>query len=630
MSRLGPGRPLCLGVRAKWLLIVLFACGEATPPVAPGFGLQRLNRRQYDRSVRDLLGVTETPANTFPEDELQLGFDNQADALHLSPLHLEMYLRAAERLAEALSPSPPSSRIEGTSLRAEVGAKHRDEGWRFRAGALTVPLPTLGPGHYRLGLGLRALAAGSTPPLRIELDERPLAEVQLSIDGPVIELAFSQAATATPQLGLVLPEANDGVVLDWVRIDGPLDPNSTACADRVCAAEKLSAWARRAFRRPLDPDPLPTLLSVYDRAYQDGEPPERALALALETILMSPHFLFRVEPAGGEGASVDAYSLASRLSYFFWSSLPDDALLARAEDGSLLDPVTQRAEVARLLDDPRSAGLIEGFGEQWLSGEALKKATPDPGTYPGLDPQLLSSAGTEQHLFLEALFAEDLPLHSAVSADFSVVDPVLARHYGWADPGPGWSKVKSEGGRRGVLGQAAFLIATAHPTRSSPVRRGKWILERLLCQSPPPPPPNIPGLPEGPGRGTARDQAEAHRSRPECKACHAAIDPLGLALEPFDGVGRARIHDDGRPIDARGQLLDGTPFNGPAELASVLAARPELSSCLTRQLAIYGLGRGILESEAEALTHWSKSPGWRSLASAIAESPNFRAARRRH
>lgn len=609
----------------RWIGPVLFlvACGEAAPPQDGTWALHRLNRREHERSLQTLTSAPLPFGRDLPEDERARGFDNQTDALHLSPLHLELSLRAAERAAQVLSPAPPSLRLEGTTLRAELGARYHELGWRFRGGTLVVPLPQLGPGHYRVALRLIHLGAGTTGPITASLPSGS-SELTATPEGTITTHNLMLTSTRAPELELQHPGGED-VVLDWIRIDGPAGPDALPAERLDEAVAAVWSLADRAYRRPLAEAERLRLAQVVQRAYQNGAPLARAQALGIQAVLLSPYFLFRVEAPGPDGQTVDDATFAARLASFLHADLPDAALRALADGGALADPEVRAAEVARLLDDPKVEGLVVGFGDQWLNGRALAQVHLDPELFPEATPELFASALAEERAFLAALIAEDRPLAAVVDADFAFVDRQLAKLYGFGpdEAQPTRTPIPAGEPRRGVLGQVAFSLVTAHPTRTSPVRRGHFVLSQLLCTPPPPPPPAVAALPDTPGLGTARERAMAHRSRPECAGCHQAIDPIGLALEPLDALGRWRTTDEGRPIDARGALLDGTPFDGPAELSAVLAARPELTRCITQQLAGYALGRGLREAEGPEWTEWARSPGWRQLITQIALSPAF-------
>ena len=494
--------------------------------------LHRLNRVEYDNTVRDLLGDTTRPSREFPSDDHGFGFDNNADVLSLSPLLGEKYSAAAEGLVE------------------------------------------------------RAWERESHP---------------------------------------------QGALAPLVRVCDP-DVEGAPCVERI-----LRTFATRAWRRPVTPAELSRLLRFVDLAAAQEDVPSAGVKLALQAVLVSPHFLYRPEPGGGGAPGtvqpVGDHALASRLSYFLWSSMPDEALLAAAESGGLRTPEGIEQQVRRMLGDPRARALVQNFAGQWLYTRALDPAQGGEGRFPGLDDVVRASMKEETERFFEAFLHEDRPLDGMLDADFTFLNDALATHYGLPLPGStalNPVKLPPGAGRGGLLTQGAFLVATSHSDRTSPVLRGKWVLGQLLCRSPPPPPADVGTLPEEPAPGTSvREQLEQHRANPSCASCHKVMDPIGFGLETFDRVGRLRtMEEGGAQIDATGELPGGQRFEGALELSAILKQAPALTSCVARQLMVYGLGRGstpdddcILNELAEA----AKARGNRlsDLIVLIARSPQF-------
>lgn len=457
--------------------------------------LRRLNRAEYNNTIRDLIGVPFQPAEDFPADDVGYGFDNIGDVLSLPPLLMEKYLAAAER---------------------------------------------------------------------------------------IVTLARSD------------PEV-------WKRIvfELPQGKNSEDGARKV-----LEKFARRAFRRPVRPGELDRLMGLVRLAQEQDDGFEQGIELALEAILTSPHFLFRVERDRRLGSrntvlTLGEFELATRLSYFIWSSMPDDELLAQAGPGSLREGGTLEQQVLRMLNDPKSRALVENFAGQWLELRNLKTAMPDPGTFPAFDESLRAAMLKETELFFEAIMREDRSILDFLDADFAFVNERLARHYGIPGiQGEQFQRVPLTGtGRGGILTQASFLTLTSNPTRTSPVKRGKWILENLLGTPPPPPPPDAGQLSEDKAvveSGSLRQRMEQHRANQSCAVCHDRMDPLGFGFENFDGIGAWRTRDGQFPIDPSGTLPSGQSFQGPAELKAILKARAsEFSRCLTEKMLTYALGRGL-------------------------------------
>jgi len=371
---------------------------------------------------------------------------------------------------------------------------------------------------------------------------------------------------------------------------------------REAASEIVAEFARRAFRRPVDDDEIERLLAMFDRAYARGDGFAPSLKLALKAVLISPHFMFLIEPEPEtEGVyRIGHYELASKLSYFLWSSMPDEELFALAADQRLYDEQVIRDQVRRMLADPKARGLAESFATQWLGIGALGQSVrPDSERFPQFDDELAAAMREEAIGLVERILREDRSVLELIDCDYTLVNARLAEHYGFPPiEGDELQVVKLEDRRRGgVLGLGAVLTTTSFPLRTSPVLRGKWVLEQMLGATVPPPPPDAGVLPEDDRTHeglTLRQQLEAHRTKPECAACHQRMDPLGFGLESFDAIGRWRHHANGKPVDASGELPSGDAFSGPAELKQVLLSRKrEFLNNLARKMLGYGLGRGL-------------------------------------
>jgi len=421
--------------------------------------------------------------------------------------------------------------------------------------------------------------------------------------------------SANPQTGL--PD------VDRLLISGPFDPArpaetpsrarifscrpAAAAEEPACARSILSRLGRLAYRRPLEASELDRLLAFYDdeRRHSDFE---GGIELALRFMLSSPPFIFRMEsepaelPAGAVYALSDL-DVASRLSFFLWSSIPDDALLTAAERGELRDRVGVERQVRRMLADPRAEALVENFAGQWLYLRNLTGTRPDPPSFPDFDDNLRQSLRRETELFFTSIMQEDRSVIDLLTADYTFVNERLARHY--AIPGIYGDRFRrvpvTDDRRRGLIGQGSVITVTSYATRTSRVLRGKWVLENLLGAPPPPPPPNVPDLEDTPNtEGMAiRDRMVKHRANPACASCHARMDPYGFALENFDAIGRWRSREaDGKTIDASASLPDGASFNGPTELRATILRRPEeFVKTFTRKLLTYGVGRGLEPSD---------------------------------
>jgi cytochrome c551/c552 len=408
--------------------------------------------------------------------------------------------------------------------------------------------------------------------------------------------------------------------LSSVEILGPyniLGPGATPSRQRIfvcrpasageeptCAKKIISTLARRAYRRPVADADIEPLLSFYREGRKSGSF-DRGIEMALRRILADPQFVFRFErdPANLQAGAIHRVSdieLASRLSFFLWSSIPDDELLTVAEQGKLKDPAILQQQVRRMLKDPKSQALVTNFAGQWLYLRELKNRNPDLIMYPDFDDNLRQAFQRETELVFDSIVREDRNVFDTLTTDYTFVNERLAKHYGIPNVyGSYFRRVTVEKNRRGLLGQGSFLMLTSNPNRTSPVTRGSWILENLLGSPPPSPPPNVPPLPENTnGQGvttvptSVRDRMTAHRANQPCKGCHQLMDPIGLALENFDGVGRWRTEDSGTRIDPSGQLVDGTPIDGVETLRNAIVGRPDaFVQTMTEKLLMYAVGR---------------------------------------
>ncbi len=524
---------------------------------------------------------------------------------------------------------------------------------------------TIGGESYGRSAGIFSSAAMGDP--KQEVYERTADEV-LEVRFPasagprMVGVAFVKE-TSVPE-GPQLPRMTQYDLLQhkggapWVgtiSIGGPYNPTGmtetpsrrkifvcrpeTAQEEEPCAREILSTLARRAYRRPLTDQDLQTLLGFYTVGVKKGGF-EEGIRRALARILVGPEFLFRTEfdpenVAANTPYPISDLELASRLSFFLWSSIPDDQLLDLAERGQLKDPVVLEQEVRRLLDDGRSKALVINFGGQWLQLRQLRAVSPDPETFPYFDDNLREAFLQETELFLESLLREDRSILDLLNANPTSVNERLARHYGIPDIyGSHFRRVElTQEQRKGLLGKGSILTVTSYGNRTSPVLRGKWVLENVLGTPPPPPPPNIPSLVESDQDGKAlsmREAMEQHRANPVCATCHNAMDPLGFAMENFDGTGSWRTIDADAPIDASGVLPDGTPFQGPVELQRVLieSKSEEFVNTVTEKFLTYALGRGVESYDAPAIRSIIREAApddyrWSSLILEIVKSTPF-------
>ena len=621
-----------------WIDSRLHYC-DCTQPDPGRVTLRRLNRTEYNNTIRDLVGVASKPAADFPADDVGYGFDNIGDVLSLPPMLLEKYLAAAQRVMDAAIVTgpvpPPVKRIPGKDLQGGSGGGG-DVRTLASEGELAVEFPFPKAGDYTVRVRAYGDQAGPEPvrmAVRLGGKELRAFEVKARKDSPSVYEVPVRGEPGSNRIALAFlndyyrPEdpnpANRDRNLHVVQVEmlGPLEtqlpplpeshrriffcaPESpTKEARRQCARKIIERFARRAFRRPVTSAEVERLERFFMAAQTDGENFEQSVKRALQAALVSPHFLFRgelqPEPDNPEAVHpVNEIALASRLSYFLWSSLPDEELLRLAEQGALRRSL--EAQVRRMLRDPKAGSLVENFASQWLQTRNLETITPDQTEFPAFDPELRGAMRQETELFCAAIMRDDRSVLEFVDADYTFVNERLARHYGLRDvAGAAFRRVSLRGTPRGgLLTQGSILAITSNPTRTSPVKRGRWVLDNILGTPPPPPPPGVPELKEGkstPLSGTLRQRMEQHRDDPLCASCHARMDPIGFGFENFDAIGAWRERDGELPIDPAGRLVSGESFRGPADLRSILigAKRDEFVRCLSAKLLTFALGRGL-------------------------------------
>ena len=625
--------------------------------------LHRLNRTEYANSVRDLLDLTVDVTPLLPTDDMSHGFDNMADALTISPALMEGYIRAASRIsrqavgdttAQALTSTYSIPRVasqmrhvEGTPFgtRGGIAVTHNfpaDGDYTFRLGFYYVPEGPLFGQNMGKGQQIEIAVNGArvalldinpamtlakdgikTGPIHILAGPQKISASFISkFDGPLedefrpVEQSLVDVSTGNIPGMTSLPHLHEFQVTGPVKVAGVSDTPSRrkifschpadAAGEIPCAKRILSALARQAYRRPVTANDLEDLLSFYQSGRNGGDF-ESGIRTALQVILASPEFVFRFErtPAGvapGTNYRVTDLELASRLSFFLWSSAPDDALLTVAAQGRLHDPVVLETQVKRMLADPRSEALAASFAGQWLHLQNLKDANPDLYLFPNFDRTLAQSMRRETELLFEDVVHNDRNVLDLLTANYTFVDERLAKHYGIPNVlGNRFRRVElTDPNRFGLLGEGGILTLTSTAIRTSPVQRGKYVMEVLLGTPPPPAPPNVPALPENADARTAnitkqqsvRDRMQEHRASPACASCHKLMDPIGFALENFDAVGIWRTMDSGMPIDTSGQMFDGAKLDGPVSLRkAVLKHSDSFLGTFTENLLAYGMGR---------------------------------------
>ncbi len=632
---------------AGWIEREVFRLDPKNPD--PGrVTIRRLNREEYRNSIRDLLGdLGFDPAADLPPDDTGYGFDNVGDVLTMSPGLFEKYAIAADRLlSAAIRTRPPEPGRVVVSQEEFRGVRHAPNGTGSLsgAGAIGAKIKVARDGEYQLRILVGADHAGDElPQMLVKFQGNKDRKFAVKAQRQQPQYCEAKVTTRRGDRWLELAFLNDfydpknkdpsrrdrNLHIYRAELAGPLNlkpPPPTAThkvifsrggtgteADR--ARRIVAAFARKAWRRPVEAPELDRLLQFVDLAKAEGDNFESGVKLALQAVLVSPKFLFRAESQArpddpAEIHPIDEHALASRLSYFLWSTTPDDRLLNLADSGELRENLD--AEIDRLLRDPKIAAFTRNFAGQWLQLRNLDIVMPDPKTYRGWNAPLREAMRQETEQFFSAILAGNRSVLEFLDADFTFLNEPLARHYGIGEvKGNQFRRVSLTGANRerrgGLLGHASILTITSNPTRTSPVNRGNWVLENLLGAPPPPPLENVPDLEETKKRAgkelTMRQQLEMHAEDKLCASCHARMDPIGLALENYDGIGAWRERDGKEPVDSSGQLYTGEKFEGASELRAILAnkKREAFARNLAERLLTYALGRGLQYYDRPAL-----------------------------
>ncbi len=673
--------------------------------------LRRLNRAEYNNTVRDLCGVDIRPGDGFPNDDVGYGFDNIGDVLSLSPLLMEKYLSAAAKVAHAAFQSPDEAArpvlFEPTLLTYVNQSVRLGDHASLLATSSEVACDYnfAAPGEYLLrAVAWQNQAGPEAAKMQMKLDDKEIAvknvgngvrtpqpyEARLTV--PAGRHRFSVIFTNffhddreftgrqngnrnrdrklnVRELAIVGPLQGSKAESPLMRQLGTLEPDA---ASRGAVARRfLTEFARRAYRRLAAKDEVDKLVRYFELAGSQGSTFQQSIEYAMTAAMCSPNFLFRVETEipGVTGTvktsakmagksrlktaalktavlksptpkySLNDFALASRLSYFLWSSMPDEELYGLAVKGRLHDPAVLAAQARRMLKDPRSSALSDNFAGQWLQLRSLESISPDPKRFTEFDEGLRLAMKKETELFFQSIVSEDRSILDFLDARYTFLNEQLAKHYGIEGVQGGYfRRVDLAGDQRGgILTQASLLTVTSNPSRTSPVKRGKWVMENLLGTPPPPPPANVPALADD-NRvtlvGTLRQRMEQHRANPVCASCHAGMDPIGFGLENYDAVGKWRTMDGDAAVDPSGVLPDGSKFSGPAQLKQVLLGKKRMFvRCLAEKLLTYGLGRGLQRADkchVDEIVSSTVKDGSRFsvLVAAIVKSEPFREQRR--
>lgn len=641
-------------------------------PAPVGGVPRRLNRTEYTNAIRDLLAIDVAPLGTLPPDEIGAGFDNVASVLSLSPGALERYIELAEAIANGACPevdlqTPPARSFAGEDLHIPEKAGRANErgATLWSNGEASIQTTFARTGVYSMRVRVAAQQAGPEPvKIAIAVDGKPVAyfDIAEATNTTATRTADVRVEGGSHKVGVMflndfyLKDGPDGksqdrnVIVQGLEVVGPIDAQKIPIWQSVMREEldlspSTSHGEREraefrwliatVLRRPATGKDLQTLDAAL-KPLKKSAPREIRLRGALTTLLSHPEFLFRIErdPKAGESErALDDFELATRLAAFLWASVPDAPLRHAAKDGLLTDDSQRTSVIESMLADARASRLAVRFAAQWLQIDDIETRTPDATRFPKIDEELLASMRAESVMLFDSLLREHRPVSELLDADYTFVDARLANHYGMsAPPTSGMQRVPVDPVRGGgVIAHASVLLATSNPSRTSPVKRGKWVLEAMLDAAPPPPPPGTAQLPpeaEDPSGKTMRQSLEAHRADPNCAACHRRMDALGFALEQWDAVGRHRAASSATPIDDHGDLPDGRSVIGLAGLRETLVGDPAFLRSLIKHLLIYATGREQSERDEaiidELVEDLGANPTLHDIVIAVAQSRSMR------
>jgi hypothetical protein len=625
----------------------------------------RLNRNEYSNTIRDLLGVSFHAEDEFPADDSSFGFDNIGAALTISPTLMQKYMQSAEQIA--------SRAVGGDPLPKPGLFDKRNRIRRLDADTIEFRDRIDFDADYTFRVRLVGHRAAKDKPvtLVLSLDGKPVKTAEVSVQISAVNQQGGATQRSSEEIRLFIPQGdhtfraafvnddfikdlpaaarynnNRNIYPDTIELAGPFPSDvqhpsqkkilvCDLATGRSCADRIMTNLANHAYRRPATKPEVAELVSVYDRAQKVGYTREQSLQFAIAAMLVSPQFLFRIEadPKPGVYARVSDVELASRLSYFLWSSMPDDELLRLAESNKLHVPATLDAQVKRMIADPKSQAFAENFPGQWLEVRSLDAVKPDEKKFPEWTAELKDAMRTETSMFFAAVLRDNRPIGDLIDGKYTFLNETLAKYYGIEGvAGPEFRRVELKTDQRsGVLTQASILTVTSYPNRTSVVLRGKYLLENVFGTPPPPPPPDVPRLNEetvGVAK-SLRQQMEQHRSEAICASCHSKMDVLGFGLENYDAIGRWRTTDGKFPIDSTGAFPNGKSFAGPAEMKTLLLENlPEFTQTLANKVLTYALGRGIEPFDRRTVRDIVKETAaqdykFQALVLAVTHSPAF-------
>lgn len=646
---------------------------DCTAGVDPGrVTIRRLNRAEYNNTVRDLVGVNFQPAANFPADDVGYGFDNIGDVLSLPPLLMEKYIEAAEQVAQAAlilaDPQRPSiATADANTLIKGPAAHPNNEGLMIvSTGHVGMNFDAPISGEYMIKVRAGGQRAGDDlPKLELRLDGK--AQKTFSVEARhtspqdlEYRLTLTQGkhelqAAFTNDFYDEKKKADRNLLVSQMQVVGPVAiaagaepafqkaflgerPSATVSVN-VASRAGIKPFLLKAFRRPATEAEVDRYVDFVKQSMDEGLTYDQAMQRTLTAILVSPHFLYRVETDRNPNDPKDRhglndYELASRLSYFLWSSMPDDRLFDLASRNELHRDEVLDTEVKRMLVDGRARAIVDNFAEQWLQLRVLNELQPDPELFPQFGPELKADMQEETRRLFAHIVKEDRSLLELLDAKYTFLNERLAKHYGLGNvKGNEFQQVSLEGtSRGGILTHASVMTMTSNPNRTSPVKRGKWVMEVILNTPPPPPPPNVPSLESAKNTEglSFRQQLEKHRENASCASCHRVMDQLGFGLENFDPIGRFREKDGDQPLDVTGELPDGSRFTGAQQLATMLRGRTDdFAKGVSDRVLTYALGRGLEYYDrctVQRLADQLKAGDYRfsALVSAVVKSEAFR------